>query len=81
VSLSRRRRAVHMLQQRLDLSERRACQIVGQHRSTQRHTPPERTRMGPKAVKSAMSNRPTFPPRRWIASMTASAEIGQEALA
>ncbi len=25
-----------MLQDRLELSERRACQIVGQHRSTQR---------------------------------------------
>lgn len=28
-----------MLQDRLGLSERRACQIVGQHRSTQRHEP------------------------------------------
>ena len=28
-----------MLQDRLDLSERRACQIAGQHRSTQRHQP------------------------------------------
>jgi len=28
-----------MLQARLDLSQRRACQIVGQHRSTQRHEP------------------------------------------
>jgi putative transposase len=28
-----------MLQSRLDLSQRRACQIVGQHRSTQRHEP------------------------------------------
>lgn len=26
-----------MLQQRLDISERRACEIAGQHRSTQRH--------------------------------------------
>jgi transposase InsO family protein len=30
-----------MLVSRLDLSQRRACQIVGQHRSTQRHTPAE----------------------------------------
>jgi putative transposase len=30
---------VHMLQDRLGLSQRRACQIVGQHRSTQRHAP------------------------------------------
>jgi len=28
-----------MLQDRLDLSERRACRIAGQHRSTQRHEP------------------------------------------
>jgi len=28
-----------MLQDRLSLSERRACQIAGQHRSTQRHEP------------------------------------------
>jgi HTH-like domain/TAP-like protein len=39
VSPSQRRRAAHMLQQRLGLSQRRACQIVGQHRSTQRHRP------------------------------------------
>ena len=38
-SPSRRRRAVGMLECRLGLSQRRACQIVGQHRSTQRHTP------------------------------------------
>ena len=30
-----------MLQDRLSLSERRACQIAGQHRSTQRHEPTE----------------------------------------
>jgi hypothetical protein len=30
-----------MLQERLGLSQRRACQIVGQHRSTQRHAPAE----------------------------------------
>jgi transposase InsO family protein len=39
VSPSRRRAAVLMLQDRLDLSERRACQITGQHRSTQRREP------------------------------------------
>ncbi len=39
VSPSQRRRATHVLQQRLGLSQRRACQIVGQHRSTQRHRP------------------------------------------
>jgi putative transposase len=30
-----------MLQERLGLSQRRACQIVGQHRSVQRHAPAE----------------------------------------
>jgi putative transposase len=30
-----------MLQDRLGISQRRACRIVGQHRSTQRHTPAE----------------------------------------
>ncbi len=37
VSPSRRRQAVRMLQDRLGLSERRACRYAGQHRSTQRH--------------------------------------------
>lgn len=39
VSPSRRRQAVEVLVDRLGLSERRACRIVGQHRSTQRHEP------------------------------------------
>jgi putative transposase len=39
VSPSQRRRVAVMLQDRLGLSQRRACQIVRQHRSTQRHQP------------------------------------------
>ncbi len=39
MSPSRRRAAVTMLQDRLAVSERRACRITGQHRSTQRHRP------------------------------------------
>jgi putative transposase len=39
VSPSRRRSAVFMLEDRLGLSERRACQFAGQHRSTQRREP------------------------------------------
>jgi len=39
VSPSRRRAAVQMLHDRLGVSERRACRITGQHRSTQRHQP------------------------------------------
>jgi len=36
MSPARRRSAILMLEERLDMSERRACRIVGQHRSTQR---------------------------------------------
>jgi putative transposase len=39
LSPSRRRRGVLALQDRLGLSERRACRIAGQHRSTQRREP------------------------------------------
>lgn len=39
VSPSRRREAVLVLQDRLGLSERRACEITGQPRSTQRYEP------------------------------------------
>jgi hypothetical protein len=39
VSPSRRRAAVQMLEERLEVPERRACLITGQHRSTQRHSP------------------------------------------
>jgi len=39
VSPSRRRQAVCMLQDRLGISERRACRYAGQHRSTQRRAP------------------------------------------
>src|SRR5437588_9013797 len=36
---ARRRRAVAMLRDRLGVSERWACRVVGQHRSTQRYEP------------------------------------------
>ncbi len=41
---------LNMLQDRLELSERRACQIVGQHRSTQRHRSPRSGRRCPAQV-------------------------------
>jgi putative transposase len=46
VSPARRRRAVEHLQRVLGVSQRWACQLVGQHRSTQRHqsAEPERNR-------------------------------------
>jgi putative transposase len=46
VSPARRRRAVQHLQQIFGVSQRWACQLVGQHRSTQRHQPtqPDRDR-------------------------------------
>src|SRR5262249_6562833 len=46
VGPSRRRTAVVMLQDRLRLSQRRACQIVGQSRSLQRGLPSRPTRIG-----------------------------------
>ncbi len=39
VSPPQRRRAVEMLQERLGVSQRRACAIAGQHRSAQRYEP------------------------------------------
>jgi putative transposase len=46
VSPARRRRAVEHLQRVLGVSQRWACRLVGQHRSTQRHQPagPDRDR-------------------------------------
>jgi putative transposase len=41
VSPARRRRAVQHLQQVFGVSQRWACRLVGQHRSTQRHQPAE----------------------------------------
>jgi putative transposase len=41
VSPARRRRAVEHLQQVFGVSQRWACRLVGQHRSTQRHPPAE----------------------------------------
>ncbi len=41
VSPPQRRRAVWLLCERLGVSQRRACEIVGQHRSTQRYEPAE----------------------------------------
>ena len=41
MSPARRRRAVEHLQRVLGVSERWACRLVGQHRSTQRHQPAE----------------------------------------
>jgi putative transposase len=41
VSPARRRRAVEHLQQVFGVSQRWACRLVGQHRSTQRHRPVE----------------------------------------
>ena len=39
VTPDRRRRAVVVLQEPFGVSERRACRVVGQHRSTQRRCP------------------------------------------
>ncbi len=39
MSPSRRRAAVEFLKRKRHVSERRACQVVGQHRSTNRYSP------------------------------------------
>ena len=39
VTPNRRRQAVHVLEDEFGVSQRRACDVVGQHRSTQRHEP------------------------------------------
>ena len=36
---NRRRQAVTVLEDEFGVSQRRACKVVGQHRSTQRHQP------------------------------------------
>lgn len=40
VTPNRRRQAVKVLEDEFGVSERHACRVVGQHRSTQRHQPP-----------------------------------------
>ena len=40
VTPNRKRQAVVLLQDEFGVSQRRACRVVGQHRSTQRLTPP-----------------------------------------
>ena len=39
MSPSRRREAIEQVRRVLPVSERQACQVLGQHRSTQRHPP------------------------------------------
>jgi putative transposase len=42
VSSVRRRETVEMVEYRLEVSQRRACSTLGQHRSTQRYRPRRR---------------------------------------
>ena len=39
MSPSRRRRCIDHVRDRLGVLQRRACRVLGQHRSTQRHIP------------------------------------------
>src|SRR4051794_635105 len=77
LSPARRRRAVLHLQERFGVSERWACQLVGQHRSTHRHQPDAadadaalRALLGafsaerPRGASRRRHDRPTRPPRR-----------------
>jgi putative transposase len=40
---SRRRKCIEQARRVLHVSERRACSVIGQHRSTQRHKPVDRS--------------------------------------
>ena len=73
MSPSRRRGAVLMLQDRLGLSERRACRIAGQHRSSQRHEPvraPEDAALRAR-LRAISRERPRFGYRRAHAQLVA----------
>jgi hypothetical protein len=59
----RRRRAVNALQQRFGVSQRRACRVVGQHRSTQRS--PERPLTDDEAALRARLRRIAREHPRW----------------
>jgi len=48
---ARRRAAVHHLVAVMGLSERFACQVTGQHRTTQRHQPASATSVDPGSVR------------------------------
>ncbi len=50
VSPVRRREAVEMVEDRLEVSQRRACSTLGQHRSTQRYRPRRRESDAPLLV-------------------------------
>lgn len=66
VGPSQRRRAVWLLCERLGVSQRRACQIVGQHRSTQRYEPkdPDRDRDLRAELREFAENHPRWGYRR-----------------
>ena len=63
---ARRKEAVHQAQQALDVSERRACQVVKQPRSTQRYTrrEPERDRRLVKRMHALVRHHPRYGYRR-----------------
>jgi putative transposase len=66
VSPARRRRAVEHLQRVFGVSQRWACQLVGQHRSTQRHQPvePDRARALRQQLRSFSRAHPRWGYRR-----------------
>ena len=66
MSPARRRQAVAILRDRLDVSERWACQVVGQHRSTQRyeHTTPQEDAVLRARLRQISSDRPRWGYRR-----------------
>jgi transposase InsO family protein len=73
VSPARRRRAVEHLQAVFGVSQRWACQLVGQHRSTQRHQPvePDRDRALRDALRQFSRAHPRWGYRRAHAQLRA----------
>lgn len=66
VSPTRRREAVQQVQEALDVSERRACKVVGQPRSTQRYEPrePDRDRLLVQRMHELVRQHPRYGYRR-----------------
>lgn len=81
VSPARRRDAVAHLRRRFDVSERRACNLVGQHRSTQRYKPasPEFEQRLIKRMNELAESHPRYGYRRiWALLRSAGFEVNRK---
>ena len=74
MSPARRRRAVAMLRDRLGVSERWACRVCGQHRSTERYEP--KRAEDDAALRAELRKFSADRPRRGLPSRASSAAGG-----